>query len=106
MFTLTTKSPNLTSLQIYRDDLTAPQVENLFGPHNYYFNENDDGYGGPEWHFEDQDGNVVTLYMRFARVRIGAIKPETAEAFSKWINEKILTAPNVSSNMIYNLEKY
>lgn len=77
---------NGTSLQVYLDEVTTPQIRRIFGkPDLDAYHEPEKGYDGDEYKFTDEIGNVVNLYARYGAWRIGAHNRAPAELFATWL---------------------
>ena len=83
-------SINLSSLQVFKDNITTKQIVELFGPapSDAYFDP-ENGYDGLEWKFVSESGSTVTLYARWGQWRIGGYDQDLAVEFSDWLDREV-----------------
>jgi hypothetical protein len=71
-------------------DITTSMMEQAFGK-SYSSADSDPeyGYSGQKWTFVSSDGQVVTVYERFHKLRVGAHSDSIFEPFVVWLRDMI-----------------
>jgi hypothetical protein len=95
MFKPSEKSVNMSHLQTEVGPFTANELVEALGEN--HMGESDKVT--MEWHFEDEDGNIATLYdykenaqsYPTAQIRwsVGGFDEDTAIRFHEWLKEKV-----------------
>ena len=83
---------NGVSLCAYLDEVTSGAMHVVFGAGKPGYEDDEKGYGGAEWTFEAEDGEVFNVYSRFNAFRVGARDEARASHFASWLRLQIRKA--------------